>query len=172
MDSKECGFASRPPKTVTECYAVSRLSLKLLELGNDIKKYGKILCYCVIAFGVINALISAGVIEVFSYEDAMMETGFVMFLITLVTWGIYAFFVFLGYEILSMLLSAVATITQNSYVSANVALYEAFAKGTDESSVNYNPNKQADASAEWVCKKCGTKNSPGVQMCKGCGSYK
>ena len=181
----------RIPRTLTECTQPDATASNLHLWAERLEKWGKILFWFLIAWGVINA-VSTSIAEEIEYyglhNDRISQTtsfDWNLFIVSLVQTGLSAFLEYCAYHVLALLVSALALITQNSIVSANVALYEAMGKGTANSNVSapaespapttpafHKPVSTPAPAGMWECKFCGTHNSMISSQCKKCGKYK
>jgi len=104
---------------------------------------------------------------------------------SLLTWGAYASLVYFGLHVSALLVGALASITQNTIISANLALFEA-KKNTSavaaapsatpmqrpSSPPNTYVNRTPPPSGMWACSYCGTQNKNNYSQCKKCGNYR
>lgn len=100
------------------------------------KKWGSVLFGLIIIFGIINT-ISTGVtiyreIDILGNEDAATPATVFAVLTSLFTYAFYAFLEYCAYHAIALLIGALASIVQNTNVSANLALYSIKGKSEDE----------------------------------------
>ena len=101
-----------------------------------LKKWGSVLFGLIIIFGIINT-ISTGVtiyreIDILGNEDAATPATVFAVLTSLFTYAFYAFLEYCAYHAIALLIGALASIVQNTNVSANLALYSIKGKSEDE----------------------------------------
>lgn len=107
------------PKTLGECLEIDPLSKNLWGWAENLESFGKILLAIILVCGFV-LVIYAGIAANEEYESvwgAVLSTGF--------TWILYAFIEYCVYHALSLLMSALATIVQNTTITANIAAYHA-----------------------------------------------
>lgn len=105
------------PKTLEGCLEVDPLSESLWNWAENLERFGKILLVILLVCGLI-VVIYAGIAAEDAHESvwgAVLSTGF--------TWIFYAFIEYCAYHALSLLMSALATIVQNTTIAANIAAY-------------------------------------------------
>lgn len=135
------------PKTLDECTGVDSTAKMLSEWADRLRRIGGWLLAIIIIAGLFFS-ISASITEVTYgtyYTHTSTEFSFSVFLATIVTWIIYAFVEGCLYNVFALLLDAVASIVQNSKVSAVTALYntkmienEILSKNESKSTANDN----------------------------------
>ena len=179
MNNMFSGRTEKPiPKNLSECIKPDATTTNLHLWAERLENWGKVLFIILIIVGIISTI--ADTIEVADSisEDAAVGTC----ISTAINWGLYAFIEYCVYHVLALLISALASITQNTVVSANVALYEA-----SQNHPETNPAQTASASKSvfsdrptsfartatpdgmWTCKNCNTNNSLNYGQCKKCG---
>ena len=160
------------PKNFKECCKTDNTSLNLWTWCERLETWGQFLFWFIIAGGVISIIASM--------INEQMTTD--LFIITVVETGIWAFVEYCAYHVIALLIASLATIVQNTRISANIALYhEAKAEGfikeepksasTVKQSTTVSPDKPVSAEA-WSCVKCGRKNPAGTNICSLCGQIK
>ena len=187
------------PRNLSECTKVNATVTNLHNWSERLEKWGKILFWIIVIFGIIVSIVEMSETQELRqlYRDSLKEymelpSELEVFLNKLLTWGFYAFLEYCAYHVLALLISALASITQNTIISANVALYEASqncaspvytqtAIGIDSSNptvqspkpnaVQY-VNHGSAPDGMWACKNCGTHNSLNYGQCKKCGKFK
>ena len=150
----------RVPKTLNECIAPDKVSSNLWSWSERIEKGGKIILGILIAVGLFDG-ISSGIKE---GELA----GWISALIDFAIYGIIAAVEYCVTKAVSLLLGALASIVQNTNISANIALYEVTPKAGDgwkeepphSKKKTVNPQKTAkekekDEFHEIECVACG-----------------
>ena len=107
------------PKNLNECTAPDSTVTNLHFWSERLENWGRIF------FGI---LIIVGIISTIADTAMMAETSddlvFPTLLTSAVKWGLYAFIEYCAYHALALLISALALITHNTMISANVALLE------------------------------------------------
>lgn len=184
------------PQNLSECTKTNLTVVNLHDWSERLERWGKILFWILVGVGAIVSIAKA--IEThefrseYSYELAELErlgtpvpTTAEVFFTNALTWALYAFIEYCAYHVLALLISALASITQNTMISANVALYEANKKGVqmnmpnsnvvsgNNANVNVVANRYTPAPAGmWACQRCGTHNKSSYGQCKHCGEYR
>ncbi|MBQ6997585.1 MAG: hypothetical protein IJN60_04335 [Oscillospiraceae bacterium] len=181
------------PKTLEECTERDATATNLHIWSERLEKWGKILFWFLIIYGVLTAIttsiITEEVVHGTYYQWTETETtfNFVIFLTSIAETVLYAFLEYCAYHVLALLVSSLALITQNTIISANVALYEASHCATANATIT--PDEVATASSShpqthtnkpntpptpgtWACKHCGTNNSTNYSQCKKCGKFR
>lgn len=164
------------PKSLKDCYATDNVSSNLWNWSNWLEVWGGRVLIILIIIGIISTIGDAREISIID-EDLVFMTV----ISSITTWVLYAFIEYCAYNALSLLIAALATIVQNTKITANIALYntakeEGLLDKEDESStatqkaVSSSP-KSANT-GPWICRKCGTKNDANNLYCKDCGTYK
>ena len=161
------------PQKLSDCTQTDNTADNLYTWAETLARLGSFLLVALIIVGVLSTITDAAAIAEVD-EDLIFSTV----LTSIAKWGIYAFIEFCVYRVLALLISALATITQNTVVSANVALYKAH---KDEPSplspaTIDNPNIRStvtlSAAGMWTCKNCGTGNKDSHGQCKKCGLFR
>ena len=175
------------PKTLSECTSPDATASNLHYWSEKLENWGQILFVILIIIGIISTIV-----DTVNMADIDEDMAFATCITSAITWALYAFIEYCAYHVLALLISALASITQNTIISANVALYEASqncaspvytqtAIGIDSSNptvqspkpnavqyVNHGPAPDG----MWACKNCGTHNSLNYGQCKKCGKFK
>ena len=107
------------PKNLEECMDTSLVTSKLWSWSDWIERVGTILCALIIILGLIISIANSITTE------KVESFSFVVLLTSLITWGFYAFFEYCAYRTLALLIAALASIVQDTKISARVALYKA-----------------------------------------------
>lgn len=172
------------PKSLKECYATDNVSSNLWSWSYRLEIWGGRVLVILIIVGIISTI---G--EAIQLADIDEDLAFLSVVTSLITWGLYAFLEYCAYHVLSLVIASLATIVQNTRITANVALYnvakeegtlnEETAKSTSSAnnqssgySLSKLANERTNNSGSWVCKECGTKNEGNNLSCKDCGKYK
>ena len=110
------------PTSLKECYESDTLSQTLWKWSDWLKIWGRRVFLLLIVVG-----------AAFTLSDVIDPVGFygspfLVLIRNILGWGLYAFLEFCAYNILSFLLSALASVVENTKITANVALYNAAKK--------------------------------------------
>ncbi len=117
------------PKSFSQCYETDNTSRNLWIWCERLEKFGKILLWVIIIFGTIIAVSSSISTEevtkgyYYTYTEEETSFDFALFIVTLTKTVIYAFVEYCIYHVLALLIAALATIVQNTRITANVALF-------------------------------------------------
>ncbi|MBQ3541982.1 MAG: hypothetical protein IJA45_02530 [Oscillospiraceae bacterium] len=197
------------PNTLDECTRIDAVSNNLWIWSERLENWGRILFFLLVVIGIIST-IAEGV----STHELLQELGkeidpqelaalgykipsvFDVVLVSLFMWGLYAFLEYCAYHVLALLIGALASITQNTIITANAALLTAnmqpnIPKTTPQETTaktNSATSTQAAPKSEpprkivtrptppppgmWQCKNCGTNNKDNYSQCKQCGQYR
>ena len=178
------------PKTFDECIRIDAVSENLWTWTERLETWGKILFVLIIIIGII-ATIATGV-ETSKYleqvdrfelalEGITVPSVFEVVITSLFEWALYAFLEYLAYHILATLLGALASITQNTIITANIALFKAkdntHPATTSNSVTTAKPTytlgvRSTIEDDNWICGHCKTTNSMNYSQCKKCGQYR
>ena len=163
------------PATLNECTREDATVNNLHIWAARLETFGKILFWILIGAGVILALVESIQTEevnigstYYPITKTITTFDFELFLTSIGQTALYAFIEYCSFHVLALLISALASITQNTIISANVALYQA----AKDSESNQELNQTAAPAGTWICKDCGTHNSLNYGQCKKCGKYK
>lgn len=175
------------PQNLSECIKPDETVTNLHTWAERLEYWGSILFGLLIAIGIVSTIIET--IEVANINE---DLAFSACVTSLITWGLYAFIEYCAYHALALLISALGSITQNTIITANIALYEASKNAPNVDPVqsapqstpkfsaasfspdSYTPAPKAPAPTAdtWVCKNCGTSNKKEYGQCKKCGQYR
>lgn len=145
------------PDTLEKCLEVDPLSQNLWDWAENLEKFGAIILLLIIIAGIV--FTGLAVVEADYYGESSLWVG----CSTIFTWVFYAIIEYCVYHALSLLMSALATIVQNTTISANVAAYKA---GIDQGKVS----SQAAASPKNLyCPQCLSPVKYGDSKCSKCG---
>ena len=115
----------RIPRSLKECYEEDRIAQMLWIWSAWLKKWGTVVLCVLIVVGIISTI---G--DTLQMADIDEDLIFVTLLNSSISWGLYAVIEFCTYNVLSVIVSALATIVQNTKITSNVELYiEAKAEG-------------------------------------------
>ena len=182
--------SKRIPKSLSECTQLSEPTKNLYTWAEQLECWGEWLLYALVVIGIISTLSAT-----FEMADINDDLVFSTLLTSAVTWALYAFIEYCAYHALALLLNALATITHNTAITANVALYEASRNRDSSASEQHDSSIPCSASSAqptdiantaphapysgtsnspgtWVCTGCGTHNSMNYGQCKKCGKYR
>ena len=175
------------PKTLNQCTQVDVVSQTLWNWAHRFDLWGKIIFYILIFIGIVSTIIDAVYTfylleEVEYYEYILAVPGAkVPVISSIIKWGFYAFLVYIISHMLALHFGALATLTQNSTITANVALFnsgpEPKVSKVDGDSASKHHQEQftppvPPAPGFWVCKACGTHNKDTYYQCKTCTQYR
>ena len=168
------------PKTLSDCTKRDYTVANLHSWAERLENWGKTLLVLLITTGIVSTII-----EGISIADIDEDLVFITCLSSIMKWGFYAFVEYCLYHVLALLISALASITQNTIITANIALYEAAEnegyKPTDSipsatqaaaSAARANTpssNKIVAENGDIICPKCGTRTQAGKKACWSCG---
>lgn len=174
------------PKNLKDCYAVDSTSQNLWIWCQRLEGWGKFLFWVIIIVGLIISILAANTTkdisdELYRYTDTESSVNSIVLIISFGITAICAFIEYCTYHAIALLIASLATIVQNTKITANVALYntakkdgllnketENSASSTQFKSVNGTPiNKNS-----WICKECRTENNISNMSCKNCGKYR
>ena len=171
---------SRIPNTLEECTNTGKTVSNLYHYALQLEKWGKRLFVILIVVGIIFT-----VVETVSLIDVNEELIIPTLISSLLSWSVYAVIEFFVYHVLAMLIRALASITENTMITANVALWEASKKDNSISEVvtaeqSDVPTEQPDIKAysrqfddgSWTCTSCGQKNLSTRATCWRCDHQK
>lgn len=184
------------PRTFEECYREDDVSSNLWLWGERIERFGKILLVILIIIGVVLA-ISTSITEQqieqegYYYTHTVTQKNFDSknFFGVLFDYAVYAFIDYCAYHALALLICALASIVQNTNISANIALFNSNvcrekinadsakpssrSAGKTADSAEPNPgsaDKPTDEAHKWRCNVCG--NMISTSPCPHCGCTK
>ncbi len=170
------------PKTLGECTQQDATAANLHYWAERLESWGKILFWVLIIIGFFSTIT-----DTLAAADVNEDMAFVTCISTAISWALYAFIEYCAYHVLALLISSLALITQNTIISANVALYEAShcttsigaipsdedtTPSTSKPQTHINKPYTPPAAGTWVCKHCGTNNSTNYGQCKKCGIFR
>ena len=145
------------PKTLGECLEIDPLSKNLWDWAENLEKFGAIILLLIIIAGIV--FTGLAVVEADYNGESLLWRG----CSTLFTWVFYAIIEYCVYHALSLLMSALATIVQNTTISANVAAYKA---GIERGAVN---RQTATNQGNLYCPQCLNPVKYGDSKCHKCG---
>lgn len=183
----------RIPRTLNECLEQDGTATNLHCWSERLEELGQIVLVLMIIAGIIFTIIEAATAAKLD-EETVVPTV----LLSLMKWGLYAFLEYCIFTVFSLLLGALAKITQNTIISAKVALYESrrnecvcqetvlnatYSKeaAPKQSVVQKNTEKKEIATdgspviaeicdGEKICPTCGTVQKLDRKVCWSCGT--
>ena len=118
---------SRIPNSLEDCTHTGSVVSNLYYYAQTLEKWGKRLLFVLVFIGAISTAAEViGLID--NNEDAIIPT----LIASVFSWTIYAIIEYAAYRVLAMLIRALARITENTEITANVALWQASKKADDE----------------------------------------
>lgn len=172
-------------KSIAECVKVDPISNELWSWAENTEKWGKFLFYALIIYGFISSIVTSIIMDEFGDFESW---NFVMFITNILQYALYAYIEYIVYRTIALLIASLATITQNTRVTAKLTEYKIRKAENNFSSTSPNIPKSAPSKGfnlskvaqeidnsvnnGWKCSKCGYMNPSGVVMCKSCGQYK
>lgn len=125
------------PETLADCTKDETAGL-VLKWADRIHSWGCFLCFLLIFIGFCIGGTESSALSKYSEDDATL-----VFLTAIVPWCIYGILSYLVCRIASVLIEALANITLNTAVTANIAMYEARQKYVyTESPAAYDPEEE------------------------------
>ena len=142
------------PKTLSECVSPDATATNLHYWSEKLENWGQILFVILIIIGIISTIV-----DTVNMSDVNEDMAFATFLSSAITWALYAFIEYCAYHVLALLISALASITQNTIISANVALYEsAKSEGFPQDITENIPSPNAKADKDLTCESAVSAN--------------
>ena len=169
------------PKSLKECYASDNVSNNLWCWSEWLEVWGSRFLVILIIIAIISTIAQA--VQVADINEDLVSLTVIT---STATWALYAFIEYCIYHVLSLLIASLATIVQNTKITANVALYnvaknegllsekpENSAPVAVKQSTGYSlSNERTNTNGSWICKECGTKNDTSKLYCSDCGKYR
>ena len=193
------------PKTLDECIQIDPVSQNLWTWAERLETWGKILFFIIIFAGIITTIVTG--VETAEYLETVehlkydyydnevikQPSVFDVVVASMLEWALYAFLEYITYHALALLMGALASITQNSVISANVAMLDASTniRIPKSSPSNNEEDIKRDAPSissvkqqvsqipvkeksfddgSWIC-TCGRRNASYISSC-ACGKSK
>ena len=177
------------PKTLNECIQIDAVSENLWIWSERLERWGRILFYVLIIVGIIATCVTASEtqelldevyndVSPFELAQAGIEIPSVSDVVidSLWKWGLYAFLEYCAYHVLALLIGALASITQNTIISANIAVFQANASApaaaTSQPTNTPLGVRTIIEDDKWICGHCKATNSMNYSQCKKCGQYR
>ena len=170
------------PKSVNDCVKADPISVTLWTWSENVAKWGRILLVLLLIPGVIEILGILADPVALAMQGLASENKFFMVLSVVINTAITAFITYLSYNVLSLLIASLASIVQNTRSHALLKEYEICMNATAETAPKATPATAYTAPksasvfrksfpiAEWICHKCGRKNSEKHDTCTLCGT--
>lgn len=164
------------PKTLDDCIYSDSVSKNLWSWAERLERWGKILFFILCGIGILAAIQDGKIVHEYYKEMDLYELALKGITVpsvadavidTLFKWALYAAIEYFSCHALALLVGALASITQNTLISTNIALFNA--GQACSTPLKDNSPKLPD---NWVCPHCGTSNKYISSQCKGCGKYK
>lgn len=169
------------PKALTDCTKQDPTVSNLHAWAERLETLGKALFIIIIVIGIISTFVDG--VTTYEYLEAIDPFGrdrqqladagieipnvFDVVVSSIIRWSLYAVLEYCAYHVFALIISALASITQNTIITANVSLYDAYQKYIAPTTTTEEaPPKM------WVCKSCGTQNKDDYGQCKKCGKYR
>ena len=156
------------PKDLKECYQTDSVTHNLWTWAERLEIIGKIMAIIT----AVSVIISGAIIDDTGYWDG------IMFLISIASAPIAAFFTYVSYHVIALLVSSLASIVQHIKITANLNLYNSSKEdisndNVEKSTYTENNNiKNAKLSSNiqppYWCANCGTEG-PFEECCPQCG---
>jgi len=108
------------PKSLEDCCETDKVSGILWSWSDWLELWGSRILVVLIILGVISIIGQA--MQVANIDEDMV---FLTVVTSALTWSLYAIIEYCVYHVLSLLVASLATIVQNTRITANVALYNA-----------------------------------------------
>lgn len=157
----------KTPKSLAECLKPDLVTNTLWSWAERLEKLGKILFYLVIVSGIIvtlTASITFVEVEYYSWTETETHFSFEAFLIGIFDTALYAFIEYCAYNVLALLISALANITQSTKVAARILEYTSLKQYPEEileePEVSQPAQTNVDGSkkSNGKCQLCGAEN--------------
>ena len=106
------------PRDLEDCCFTDDTARELWRIAELVESWGAFLLIAILVLGTVVSISTT------SFMSRIAEgSGFTAFLCSAIVWGILAVLVYAGCHLISLTIRALASIVQNTRVSANVALY-------------------------------------------------
>lgn len=181
------------PKNLDECRTADTTARELWRIAEKVESWGATILFVIAILGLFSSLATNDFINDITREESLSG-----FFVSLIIWAIAAVIEYITYHLISLFISAIASVVQSTRVSAKVALYRAskdfdpapLSGETQEASQpdqkrsgfankanieNYSRNMDAPAveprqtnTGEIICPKCGESQSANRTVCWRC----
>ena len=167
--------SKRIPQTLSDCVQPNPTVSNLHLWAERLENWGHIL-FCIIV--VIGLLVSFYVASLAADEAYGSEEGIAFvfaFSVSALAWALCAFLEYCGYHAIALLISALACITQNTMITADIALLTALQQTDGASDGPANAHRQNETgtysspSANFVCPLCNHPVQQSDAACCNCG---
>lgn len=171
------------PNSLEECTHTGETVSNLYRFASQLEKWGTRLLIVLMIAGVIFTI--ANTVSLIDVNEELIIPTLIS---SVLSWSIYTAIAFFAYHILAMLIRALASITENTAITANVALWEASKKTIPAKDLpkKQQPDPTADQPAapaahtpsevhkdgSWSCPNCGQKNLSTRTTCWRCDHQK
>lgn len=186
------------PTSLAECTREDATVSNLHLWAERLETLGKVLFIILIVVGII-ATIAEGITTAEYFEEmessvskyelaaAGIELPSVLDVVvsSILKWSLFAYLEYCIYHVMALTISALASITQNTMITANVALFGAYQENAVPAASQQampattpttasTPNKRFTPAPPnmWTCRDCGTQNKVEHGQCKKCGKYR
>lgn len=119
------------PRNLKECQTEDQTAAELWRVSEVVEKWGGIILIVIIAIGLICSFSVHKLANSFSYEP-----DYSAFLTSAAVWGLAALIEYVTYYLIVLFVRAVASLVQNTKVSARVALYQATLSQVGDTDIN------------------------------------
>ena len=123
MASMFSGVRNRTvPQKFAQCIEKDEMTSNLWNWAIRVEKWGNILTVLLTIYGVYISIYQASTVaEIYDkYSSFHLET----FLLCLVEWALYVFLVYCTYHIIALLVGSLASIVENTRITANIMMYK------------------------------------------------
>lgn len=188
--------SEKPASSLEECSKKDSIANNLWSYTLNIEKWGKILFFLVLIFGLISSIAESWQaaqqigINYWGTEETEIDWGifFSGFFFSMLLYIWYAIIEYFVYHVVALLLGALAGIYQNTRQTAKIAEYQARIAGGSKveepktekktapeavtfTSVKKDPTASSD-SKPWNCRYCKAVNPAGTYECSKCGKIR
>lgn len=158
--------------TVDECVQKDKLSNNLWIWAHRLETLGMVLFVFLLGYGIYAAAQGAmvEVVEGAYYPRVETKFDFLIFLVGLINWILYAFIEYCLYHVVALLIGALAGIYQNTKVAARLQEYHIrkaegrYTEGGGKSSPHAGEDQRV------TCPQCGTRQHAVREKCYQCGA--
>ncbi|HNX13751.1 MAG TPA: zinc ribbon domain-containing protein [Oscillospiraceae bacterium] len=113
------------PATIDDCVKPDKLTQNLVFWSERLEKWGKILFWIIIIFGIIKSIVDSFVVVGTDYfGDPKTEFQVLVLFTGLITYGMAAFIEYLIYHALSLLIGALGSIVKHTRATALLTEFE------------------------------------------------
>lgn len=163
------------PQTLSDCIKPDPTVTNLHLWAERLENWGHSL-FCIIVFiGLVASISDAALAADEAYHDEEVIAFICSFAVSAFPWALYAFLEYCAYHAIALLISALACITQNTIITADIALLTAlqqtgatsgdFANSHLENEIGFDP----PPSANFVCPQCNHPVHQSDSACLNCG---